>query len=91
MLLTHVPDRYRGRVFTTVEGLLNATMLLSLTAASIAVQQHPIRAVATVAGSLSASTAVFWAWAVFRRKLPEPIPEAIDTTEPEPAKPTNPA
>ena len=36
ILLTHVPDHYRGRVFTTVEALLNATMLLSLTFASMA-------------------------------------------------------
>jgi MFS family permease len=72
ILLTHVPDRYRGRVFTTVEAMLNATMLLSLTAASLATVKYPIRTVGFVAGLLSASTALFWAWAVFRHKLPEP-------------------
>lgn len=71
-LLTHVPDRFRGRVFTTVEALLNATMLLSLGAASAATVYYPIRTVGVAAGLLSASTAIFWAWAVWRRKLPEP-------------------
>ena len=72
ILLTHVPDRYRGRVFTTVEGLLNATMLVSLGAASAATVHYPIRTVGVIAGLLSASTAVFWAWAVWANKLPEP-------------------
>jgi MFS family permease len=76
ILLTHVPDRFRGRVFTTVEALLNATMLLSLTFATLATTRYPIRTVAVVAGILSASTAVFWAWAVFARKLPEPSTRA---------------
>jgi hypothetical protein len=90
MLLTHVPDHYLGRVFTTIDGLLNATMLASLTLASIATVRYPIRTVGVVAGLLSASTAIFWAWAVFARKLPEPQPHApID--DPIPAKPATPA
>ena len=75
MLLTHVPDQFRGRVFTTVEGLLNATMLMSLASASAATVHYPIRTVGVVAGLLSASTALFWAWAVLAEKLPEPETE----------------
>jgi MFS family permease len=90
MLLTHVPDHFRGRVFTAVEGALNATMLLSLTVASFATMRYPIRVVGVVAGFLSASTAIFWAWAVFAHKLPEPAPQPADT-EAEPAKPVTPA
>jgi predicted MFS family arabinose efflux permease len=81
MLLTHVPDQLRGRVFATVEGMLNATMLLSLTLASIATAHYEIRFVGTVAGFLSASTAIFWAWAVFARKLPEPQIQAVERVE----------
>jgi hypothetical protein len=90
MLLTHVPDHFRGRVFTTVEGALNATMLLSLTVASFATMRYPIRAVGVVAGFLSASTAIFWAWAVFAGRLPEPDPQPADT-ETETVKPVTPA
>jgi len=90
MLLTHVPDRYLGRVFTTIEGMLNATMLASLTVASIATVHYPIRMIGIVAGFLSASTAVFWAWAVFARKLPEPLSHAA-SEDPMPAKPVTPA
>jgi hypothetical protein len=89
ILLTHVPDRYRGRVFTTVEAMLNATMLLSLTLASIATARYPIRTVGVAAGVLSASTAVFWAWAVFTGRLPEPKLEGRG--EEVPAKPITPA
>jgi MFS family permease len=76
VLLTHVPDHFRGRVFTTVEAMLNATMLLSLTGASLASVRYPIRTVGVVAGVLSASTALFWGWAVWKHKLPEPVPHA---------------
>jgi MFS family permease len=80
MLLTHVPDRYRGRVFSTAEMMMNATMMLSLTAASIATSSVPIRTIGVVAGCLSASTAVFWLWADIAGRLPEPQP---DRSEPE--------
>jgi hypothetical protein len=88
ILLTHVPDQYRGRVFTTVEAMLNATMLLSLTFASLATARYPIRSVGVVAGILSASTAVFWAWAVFTRKLPEPVLQAPSAEDVPVDKPT---
>jgi MFS family permease len=80
MLLTHVPDRYRGRVFSTAEMMMNATMMLSLALASVATRSVPIRTIGVVAGCLSASVAVFWAWADVAGKLREPPP---DESEPE--------
>jgi MFS family permease len=72
MLLTHVPDEYRGRVFTSVDTLMNVTMTLSLGAAGVATSQFGIREVGVAAGLLSGSTAVFWALADWRGRLPEP-------------------
>ncbi len=74
MLLTHVPDRYRGRVFSTAETMMNATMMVSLAIASIATQSVPTRTIGVVAGCLSASVAFFWFWADVRGKLVEPAP-----------------
>jgi MFS family permease len=81
MLLTHVPDRYRGRVFSTAEMMMNATMMISLTIASVATQHYPIRTIGVAAGLLSASTAVFWFWADVAGKLPEPAPEPKETED----------
>jgi MFS family permease len=72
ILLQHVPDFLRGRVFTTVEMMMHATMMVSLGAASWASAVYPIRTIGVIAGALSASTAVFWAWADAAGKLREP-------------------
>ncbi|MBI5280604.1 MAG: MFS transporter [Candidatus Solibacter usitatus] len=80
MLLAHVPDGLRGRVFTTVETMSNAVMLLSMGAAGAASTLFSVREIGVVAGVLSASTAVFWGWANRAGKLPEPERE---TREPE--------
>jgi MFS family permease len=81
MLLKHVPDRLRGRVYTTVQAMLDATMMASLAVASAATLHYPIRTIGVVAGVLSTSTAVFWAWATFARKLPEPQLELAPVDE----------
>ena len=91
MLLSHVPDQYRGRVFTTVEGMLNATMLLSLTVASIAVKQVPVRSIGLVAGCLSTSTALFWGWANWAGKLKEPRIETKEARQERFTEPVTPA
>ncbi len=80
MLLLHVPDRLRGRVFTASEGIVNGVMMISMAAAAVAAATHSPRQIGFVAGALSASTAVFWAWANAAGKLPEP---AQDWQEPE--------
>jgi MFS family permease len=77
MLLKHVPDAMRGRVYTTVEAMSNATMMISLTMASIATRHYSPRSIAFVAGLFSTATAIPWAWATFARKLPEPAVEPV--------------
>ncbi len=72
-LLTHVPDHFRGRVFTTVDTMTNVTMIFSLSAAGVATGHASIRTVGALAGILSTVTTLFWAWADFRGKLPEPL------------------
>lgn len=72
MLLVHVPDRMRGRVFSIAEAMNNATMMISMSAASMATLSHGPRDIGFVAGLFSTSTALPWAWATFRKKLPEP-------------------
>lgn len=72
MLLTHVPDAFRGRVFTTVETMMHATMMLSLGVASWASAIYPIRTIGVIAGLLSTTTAIYWMWADARGKLVEP-------------------
>jgi MFS family permease len=73
-LLKAVSDQYRGRVFATVESLTWSMMMISMTAAGIASTQFSPRAIGTVAGLLSSSTAIFWAWANWSGRLP--LPEA---------------
>lgn len=74
MLLTHVPDGYRGRVFSTVDMMMHTVMMLSMMGAGIASEYWSVRTIGVVAGALSASTAVFWTWASLAGKLREPVP-----------------
>jgi len=76
-LLRHVSDAFRGRVFSTMESVVWATMILSMAAAGIASDHHSPRIIGAWSGALSASTALFWTWTNMRGKLPEP-PEAGD-------------
>jgi MFS family permease len=71
-LLKHVDDRFRGRVFSTIETMNWSTMMLSMLAAGTASQSYSIRAIGAVSGILSSSTALFWGWANWTGKLPEP-------------------
>jgi MFS family permease len=71
-LLKHVDDRYRGRVFATIETMNWSTMMLSMLAAGLASQHYSVRAIGAVSGLLSSSTAIFWGWANWTGKLPEP-------------------
>jgi len=71
-LLKHVEDRFRGRVFSTIETMNWSTMLLSMMGAGIASVSYPIRLIGAVSGLLSSSTAIFWGWANWSGKLPEP-------------------
>jgi predicted MFS family arabinose efflux permease len=71
-LLRHVENRFRGRVFATIETMNWSTMMLSMLAAGTASQHFSIRAIGAASGILSSSTAIFWAWANWSGKLPEP-------------------
>ena len=71
-LLKHVDDRFRGRVFSTIETMNWSTMMLSMMAAGTASQYYSIRAIGAISGLLSSSTAIFWGWANWTGKLPEP-------------------
>ena len=77
-LLRRVPDEFRGRVFSTSESLTWSTMMISMTAAGISSQYHSPRAIGFVAGLLSSSTALFWGWANWQGKLPEPAPLPVE-------------
>lgn len=86
ILLTHVPDAYRGRVFTTIDTMLQATMMISLGIAAWATGVFPIRTIGIVAGILSSTTAIYWAWAEATGKLVRPPANDMgeDIEEPEP-------
>ena len=71
-LLRTVSDQYRGRVFATMETLTWAMMMLSMMGAGLASTHYNPRAIGTVAGLLSSSTAIFWGWANWSGRLPEP-------------------
>ena len=71
-LLRHTADEYRGRVFATVDSLVWSTMMLSMMGAGIASQHYDPRTIGLVAGILSSTTAIFWGWANFTGRLPEP-------------------
>ena len=81
-LLRHVDNRYRGRVFSTIETMNWSTMMLSMLGAGVASQYFSPRAIGAVSGLLSSSTAIFWGWANWTGKLPEPaLSEAREPVE----------
>jgi len=71
-LLRTVSDQYRGRVFATMETLTWAMMMLSLMGAGIASTHFGPRTIGAVAGLLSSTTAIFWGWANWTGRLPQP-------------------
>ncbi len=80
-LLRHVSNEFRGRVFATNESLTWSTMMLSMMGAGIASQSWSPRTIGAVSGLLSSSTAIFWFWANWTGRLPEPALAGIDPEE----------
>jgi MFS family permease len=80
-LLRIIPDGFRGRVFSTMESLQWSVMMMSMLAAGVASQYWDPRAIGAVAGALSSSTALFWGWAHFSGRLPEPVRAGVDPEE----------
>jgi predicted MFS family arabinose efflux permease len=80
-MLRRVPDEFRGRVFSTTESLTWSTMMISMALAGVASQYHGPRTIGCVAGILSSTTAIFWGWANWAGKLPEPDALAVEPGE----------
>jgi MFS family permease len=76
-LLHHVEDRYRGRVFATLESLTWSTMMVSMMGAGTASIAYSPRTIGAWSGAISSTTALFWWWADWRGKLPEPPSQAV--------------
>jgi MFS family permease len=79
-LMKHTQDQYRGRVFATLETLRWSVMTISMAAAGVASQYWSPRAIGAVAGVLSSLTGIFWGWASWTGRLPEP--DALATAGP---------
>ena len=72
-LLRFTPDRFRGRLFATLESLRWSTMMVSMALAGVASEYYSPQAIGVVAGVLGMATALAWAWADWRGFLPQPI------------------
>lgn len=71
-VLRNVPDRYRGRIFATMDSMVWSTMMISMMLAGIASQYWDPRTIGTWSGLLSSTTAIFWGWAHWTGRLPDP-------------------
>jgi len=80
-LLRHVSNEYRGRVFATIETLSWSMMMLSMMGAGIASRSWSPRTIGAVSGVLSSSTAIFWLWAHWTGRLPEPARAGVEADE----------
>ena len=82
-LLRHVEDRFRGRVFAALESITWSTMMLSLMAAGAASISFSPRVIGAWSGTISATTAIFWTWADWSGRLPEPPRQPVAEAEEE--------
>jgi hypothetical protein len=82
-LLRTVANRYRGRVFVTVDTFEWAMMMVSMMGAGVASMYYNPRVIGVVAGLLSSTTAIFWVWANWTGRLPLPALAARERPEPE--------
>ena len=76
--LRHVSNEFRGRVFATIESWNWMTMMLSMAIAGLASSHVSPRVIGAWAGVFSSSTAIFWAWANWTGRLPEPALSGVD-------------
>jgi hypothetical protein len=76
-LLRLTPDRFRGRVFATMESLRWSAMIVSMAAAGIASQYFGPRAIGLVAGALGLVTALAWGFCDWAGLLPDPGSEPV--------------
>lgn len=71
-LLRHVPNEFRGRVFSTLETLTWGVMMLSMLAAGVASQTLSPRTIGALSGALSSMTAIYWLSLDVSGRLPQP-------------------
>jgi hypothetical protein len=71
-LLRHVPNEFRGRVFSTLETLTWGVMMLSMLAAGVASQTLSPRTIGALSGALSSMTALYWFSLDVSGRLPQP-------------------
>ncbi len=81
VLLRHVTDAYRGRVFATFESLTWSVMMLSMLAAGLASQHWSPRTIGAWSGAVSSLTAVYWGYLHWSGRLPEPALEGVEPEE----------
>jgi len=55
--------------------------MISMALAGIATQRWDPRLIGSIAGALSSSTAIFWGWANWAGRLPEPAKEGVEPEE----------
>jgi MFS family permease len=80
-LLRHVSNEYRGRVFSTMETWTWMTMIVSMGITGLIADHVNPRAIGAVSGVLSSTTAIFWGWANFTGRLPEPALAGVEPEE----------
>jgi hypothetical protein len=71
-----IPNGLRGRVFSTMDSVQWCVMLLSMAGAGVASAYCDPRTIGAVAGALSSTTAIFWAWANLSGRLPAALQAA---------------
>ena len=76
-LLRHVEDRFRGRVFATLESLQWSTMMISMMAAGAATIAYSPRTIGAWSGAVTSMTAIFWTWANWTGRLTEPALQPV--------------
>lgn len=80
-LLRHVSDEFRGRVFATVETWTWLTMMVSMAVAGLVSDHVSPRVIGAWSGVLSSTTAIFWGWANWTGRLPEPALSGVRPDE----------
>jgi len=80
-LLRHIPDDYRGRVFSTIESITWSVMMVSMMAAGVTSQYYDLRLIGTCSGVLSSTTALAWGMLDYTGRLPEPKCEGVEPDE----------
>jgi len=81
LLLRHVSDVYRGRVFATIESITWGTMLLSMALTGLATEYWGPRTIATAAGIAGLSAAIIWLIADWKGRLKEPAAVGVEPDE----------